>query len=344
MTTTTDPSALVVEMPNVISGPWTHSAREIAIQRETKQAFQTYFRKSVKTRNWTPWDDFPLDEMRQYGHLLSDDTVTIIESFLGVEDYVGDYVEDSMRLVGKMRDRRNIQLQWGAEELKHAESWELVLLHSGSRTEEQLSTYRDKVAEHTWRMKDNHPGLDTPLGVVVYAMVQERATFFNYDELRKRIRSEYGLTDKSTPEERARGKQVGAAAAFKIVANDEIAHHGIFLQLFDIYKRYLPYDAFETLLRVLSGFRMPALELIPNGSELIEAMYRTKLHTPLKQGRYVSNPILDSLGLDNKRALERAVQESKLLPPGLGPEHVTLSRTGEYVVSMAPAEPAPVGV
>ncbi len=322
-------------------GPWTRQAKEAAIQRETRDAFISYFRRSVKTRNWTPWDDLPLNEMRQRGHLLSDDTVTLIESFLGVEDYVGDYVEEGMHQVGKERVRRNIQLQWGAEELKHAEAWELVLLHSGRRTEEQLEAYRDKVAEHKWTMRDNHPGLDTPLGVMVYAMVQERATYFNYDELRKRIRSEYGLPEKATPEERARGKQIGAAGAFKIVANDEIAHHGIFLQCFDIHKRYLPYEAFDMLFRVLGGFNMPALYLIPNESEMREALYRTKLYTPLKHGRYVANPILDTLGLENKRALERAVQEAKLLPEGLGPEHVSLSRTGEFVVSMTPDEAAP---
>jgi acyl-[acyl-carrier-protein] desaturase len=47
----------------------------------------------------------------------------------------------------------------------------------------------------------------------------------------------------------------------------------------------------------------------------------------------VNNPILDALGLDNKRAIERGVQEAKKLPPGLGPESVTLSRTGEFVLS-----------
>ena len=341
MSETANGYADTVKSINIHPGPWTRQAKELAILRETRDAFQSYFRKSVKTRNWTPWDDLPLHEMKDRGHLLSEDTVTLIESFLGVEDYVGDYVEDSMHIVGKIRERRNIQLQWGAEELKHAESWELVLLHSGVRTEEQLSDYRDKVAEHKWTMRENHPGLDTPLGVVVYAMVQERATYFNYDELRKRIRSEYGLPEKATPEERARGSQIGAAGAFKVVANDEIAHHAIFLQLFDIYKRYLPYEAFDTLFRVFTGFNMPALYLIPNELEMREALYRTKLYTPLKHGKYVANPILDALGLKDRRALERAVQEAKLLPEGLGPEHVKVGRSGEFIVSMtAQEEPA----
>jgi acyl-[acyl-carrier-protein] desaturase len=325
-----------VEHPHILPGPWTREAREQAISEEVRLAYIDYFRKAVKTRNWLPWDDLPLGEMRERGHLLSEDTVTLIESFLGIEDYVGDYVADAINIVGKIRARRNISLIWGMEEAKHAESWELVLLHSGLRTQKQIDEYRDKVCAHTWTMGENHPGFDTPLGVAVYAMVQERATFFNYDELRKRIRAEYGLPEQATPEERQRGKQIGAAGAFKIVSNDEIAHHGMFLRIVDIYKKYLPQDALDMVFRVLSGFNMPALYLIPNESEMKASLERTKLYTPLKHGRWVANPILDALGLDNKRALERAVQAAKLLPKGLGPEHVALSRSGEFVVSMTP--------
>jgi acyl-[acyl-carrier-protein] desaturase len=324
-----------IGMPLVVPGPWTREAREQAIRRETRDAFIRYFRKAIKTRNWTPWDDFPLDEMREFGDRLSEDTVTIIEAYLGVEDYVGDYVQDGLNIL-QTRERRGLQIAWGNEELKHAEAWELVLLHSGRRTPEQLERYRDKVAEHTWTMREDHPGLDTPLGVACYSMVQERATYFNYDEMRKRIRAEYGLPEKSTEFERVRGHQVGAAHAFKTVAIDEIAHHGIFLELVQIYVRYLPNEALDTLLKTLNGFTMPALYLIPNASELAGAMERTLLHTPRKQIRSVNNPILDSLGFDNKRALERAVQQAKLLPPGLGPEHVAISRSGEFVVSTTP--------
>ena len=325
-----------VEHPHILPGPWTREARERAISEEVRLAYIDYFRKAVKTRNWLPWDDLPLAEMRERGHLLSEDTVTLIESFLGIEDYVGDYVADAINIVGKIRARRNTSLIWGMEEAKHAEAWELVLLHSGVRTQKQLDEYRDKVSTHTWTMGENHPGFDTPLGVAVYAMVQERATFFNYDELRKRIRAEYGLPEQPTPEERKRGKQIGAAGAFRIVSTDEIAHHGMFLRIVDIYKKYLPQDTLDMVFRVLGGFNMPALYLIPNESEMKAALERTKLYTPLKHGRWVANPILDALGLDNKRALERAVQAAKLLPKGLGPEHVALSRSGEFVVSMTP--------
>ncbi len=325
-----------IEHPNFLPGPWTRAAREEAIAREVRDAYIEYFRKAVKTRNWFPWDDLPLQEMAERGHLLSPDTITLIESFLGIEDYVGDYVEQGINIVRGDRTRRNIQLVWGMEEAKHAESWELVLLHSKVRTQKQINDYREKVGQHRWTMGENHPGWDTPLGVSVYAMVQERATYFNYDELRKRIRADYGLPEQTTPEERARGKQIGAAGAFKIVSTDEIAHHAMFLRLVDINKKYMPEETLDMIFRVLNGFNMPALYLIPNESEMKEALMRTKMYTPLKHGRSVANPILDALGFENKRALERAVQNTKLLPAGCGPEHVAISRTGEFVVSTTP--------
>ena len=324
-----------IEMPLVVQGPWTHQARLDAIDKESRESFERYFYKAMKVRNWVP-NELPIKEMHEFGHLLSPDTVTIIQAYLGVEEYVGDYVQDGLELFHNNRVRRNLQLAWGMEELKHGWAWELVLLHSGLRTETQLKEYLEEVMSHKWTMRENHPGLETPLGVLCYAMVQERATYFNYDEMRKRIRSEYGLPDKATPEERKRGHQTGAAGAFQIVGRDEIAHHGIFLELTRIHMRYMPEETLETLLKVFRGFTMPALDFIPDGAELEEAMRRTKLHTPRKQITDVNNPILEALGFDNKRALERGVQEAKKLPPGLGPEYVTLSRSGEFVLSTTP--------
>ncbi len=324
-----------VATPLLVQGPWTHEARMLAIQKESRASFEGYFTKAMKVRNWVP-NELPIAEMHELGHKLSPDTVTMIQAYLGVEEYIGDYVQEGLELFHNNRVRRNLQLAWGMEELKHGWAWELVLLHSECRTEAQLHEYIEEVLSNKWSMRENHPGLETPLGVLCYTMVQERATYFNYDEMRKRIRQEYELPEKATTEERKRGYQTGAAGAFQIVGRDEIAHHGIFLDLTRIHMRYLPDETLETLVKVFGGFTMPALDLIPNGVDLEAAMRRTKLHTPRKQVTEVNNPILDALGFDGRRALERGVQEAKKLPPGLGPEYVTLSRSGEFVLSTIP--------
>jgi len=335
MSTSTNESQIPkIQAPHIVPGPWTQAARQRAADKECYQDFIEYFGKAMKTRRWSPWHDLPFAEMRTYGHQLSLETINLIQGFLGVEEYVGDYVADGLEMFRNHRNRRNLQLQWGAEELKHGVAWEMVLLHSGARSEEQLEAYIDKVREHRWTIK-NHAGGDTPLGATVYAMVQERATFFNYQETKARIREEYGLPKNLTPEERRRGYEVGAAEAFRIVAVDEIAHHGIFLKIVLTHLKYLPEKALDVMQQVFQGFQMPSLRLIPNARDFIRAVAKTKLHTGERHLLFVHNPILKSLGLEDNEAFNRAVQAAKLLPAGMGPNQVKLGRNGEFVIGYA---------
>lgn len=318
-------------LPEIIKGPWTREARQSALDREVLELYIEYFGRAMQVRNWSPWHNFPLEEMREWGKRLSAETINLIEGFLGVEEYVGDYVLESLEVFRDNRTRRNMQLQWGAEEAKHGVAWELVLKHSLARTEEQLKAYLDKVRDHRWSLKQ-HPGADTPLGVNAYAMVQERATYFNYQEMRERIREEYGLPSNPTAEEQKRGCEVGASEAFRVVGLDEIAHHGIFLKVIQTYIKYFPSMAFETLTHVFHGFEMPALLIIPNARAFLRAVRRTEFYSGDIHREHVQNPVLKSLGLDGLEAFEKAVQLARKLPDSLGPDSVKLSRTGEWVV------------
>src|SRR5262245_41000192 len=256
--------------PEIVKGPWTPDARQRALNREIEAQYVAYFGRAMKTRNLSPWHDLPLEEMGQFGSRLSPETIQLIEGFLGVEEYVSDYVCEGLALLRPHRTRRNFQLQWGAEEARHASTWELVLKHSQARTEEQLEAYLAKVRAHRWQAQE-HPGLDSLLGSAAYAMVQERATYFNYQEMRLRIREEYGLPLSRTPAEQQRGYETGAAEAFRVVAQDEIAHHGLFLQLVQSYMKYFPSLTFEILRHVFAGFTMPAVQLIPNARAFFRA-------------------------------------------------------------------------
>ena len=138
MTTQTTAPPGQFELPLIVTGPWTHAARQLAIDKECLQHFIDYFGKAMKTRRWSPWHDLPIEEMKKFGQRLTQETINLIEGFLGIEEYVGDYVEEGLEMFRNNRMRRNLQLQWGSEELKHGVAWENVLLHSGARTEEQL--------------------------------------------------------------------------------------------------------------------------------------------------------------------------------------------------------------
>ncbi len=332
MTTDTAAARGTFPIPEIIHGPWTQAARQLAVDKECLEHFIGYFGKALKTRRWSPWHDLPLEEMKQLGQRLNQETINLVEGFLGIEEYMGDYVEEGLEMFRNNRMRRHLQLQWGSEELKHGVAWEKTLLHSGARTEEQLKNYCDKVQEHRWSIK-NHAGADSPLGVTVYAMVQERATFYNYQETRARIRAEYGLPPHATEEERVRGYEVGASEAFRIVGVDEIAHHGIFLQIVQTHLKYLPEKTLDTIQQVFQGFQMPSLRLIPNARSFLRAVARTEIHNAEKHTTFIHNPVLKSLGLENNEAFNRAVQAAKLLPAHLGPDRVKLGRTGEFVIA-----------
>ena len=334
MSTPEPASGRKFQLPSFVRGPWTLAARQRAVDKECLQHFIEYFGKAMKTRRWSPWHDLPVDEMKQYGDRMTPETVNLIEGFLGIEEYVGDYVLEGLEMFRGNRTRRNLQLQWGSEELKHGVTWEKVLLHSGARTEEEIEAYCNKVSEHRWSLK-NHAGTDQPLGVTVYAMVQERATFFNYQETRARIRSEYGLPPNPTKEELARGHEVGASEGFRVVGIDEIAHHGIFLQIVLTHLKYMPEKALDVMQQVFAGFKMPSLRLIPNARNFIHAVAKTGLHTAERHLKFIHNPVLKSLGLEDNEAFNRAVQAAKLLPEGLGPDQVKLGRTGEFVIAYA---------
>lgn len=321
----------MVSMPIVLRGPWTREARERAASVEAREAFIRYFHKMMKERNWLPWDDLPLDEMRAFGDRLSDDTVKLIEAFYGLESQVANYVADGLDMLHKIRERRNLHLSWGLEELKHSETFELVLAHSGRRTREELESFRAAAMERRWRMRDEDPDLDNPLGFICYGLLQERATFYNYDELRKRIRREYGLPTEPGEEERERGVEIGAAGALGRVANDERAHYDIFLELVQIYLRYLPQETLDTLQRVFDNFRTPALRLLPDPAQLTEALERTMLYTPLKYVRNVRNVVLDALGFESKRAFDCAVRAAKQLSASLDPGTFRIARNGQII-------------
>ena len=321
--------------PEILDVPWTPGAKQSALEQEVLGHYVEYFDRAMKTRNWSPWHDFSLTETEQLGPKLTPDTVSLIEGFLAIEEYVADYVLAGLELFTKDRTRRRMQLQWGAEEARHGTAWELVLKSSGVRTDAEIEAFLAEVQQQKWTPQQ-HAGLDTPLGSATYAMVQERATYFNYQETRMRIRVEYGLPILPTQEEQARGSEVGASEAFRMVGQDEIAHHGLFLKIVQSYMRYFPSLAFETLNKVFLGFEMPALRFIPNGRSYLRAVLRTKIYSANIHREKVYEPILRSLGLAGHAAFKKATESSADLPTDREPSCISLSKTGEWTIQPGP--------
>jgi acyl-[acyl-carrier-protein] desaturase len=64
------------------------------------------FGKALKMQRWSPWHDLPIAEMKNFGQRLTPETINLIEGFLGIEEYVGDYVEEGLEMFRDNRMRR----------------------------------------------------------------------------------------------------------------------------------------------------------------------------------------------------------------------------------------------
>ena len=267
-----------------------------SVAQETRRVLAEFFTSSVPRRSWEPLRDLPTAEMHELAPRLSEDTIHLLEGFMGIEAYVGDYVSEGLEARRGAPDRRRLMLQWGAEEGRHEAALQQVLLHCGARTQQQLDDYAAQLADRRWTAAQ-HNGMDSAFGALVYATFQERATYTNYVELRRRVRSEYGLPDHATPVEAERGYERGVSEALQRIALDEVAHHAVFLKLLRIHLAHFPELTLAKIAEVLEGFAMPALRLIPSRRHFVASVLRTQLYGEAKHEVRVVTPTLKQLGI-----------------------------------------------
>jgi acyl-[acyl-carrier-protein] desaturase len=277
----------------------TPAGRMKLIEDGLYQNYLAYFRKAEDTRRWKLHRDIPW-------HLtnpdIDDDIAIIVEGFFAVESYLPDYVIEAMQMVRRSRGRAWFQANWGYEESKHAMAWETWLTTSGKRTPAQMEEYAEYLAQKQWSLP-----YDTPRRMIIYQMIQERATYLNYHNLAARAR---------------RDGDEALATALRIVAVDEIAHHGFFYKGVQLFLKYDPADTIDDLLHVLRTFGMPAKDFLFNLPEFEEAVYRAGIYGPREYIRDVQNPILNTLGYDNRRELERAALRLRIAPDSIGPQDI----------------------
>jgi acyl-[acyl-carrier-protein] desaturase len=325
---TTEPAAARGSflIPEIIKGPWTLAARQLAVDKECLQHFIEYFGKALKTRRWSPWHDLPIEEMKKFGDRLTQETINLIEGFLGVEEYVGDYVEEGLRCSATIAcaaicNCSGVRRNWHGVAWRkrccipaHARAVAGVLRQgAGASLDDQ-----------------NHSGR-TAAGCDGVCDGARTCHVLQLSGNRARIRLEYGLPQAPTEEERAR-LRVGASKRFAWSAWTRCASRHLLADRADS-SQYLPEKTLDTIQQVLQGFQMPSLRLIPNARNFIRAVAKTEIHNAEKHKTFIHNPVLKALGLEDNDAFNRAVQAAKLLPANLGPDRVRLGRTGEFVIA-----------
>jgi hypothetical protein len=294
----------------IVPGPFSLEARQVAVQKEVKENYESYFERATKTRMWWPGRLPQRSEMPKYGHLISDDTKEILLGFLGVESFVDDYVFAGINAAGNSLSTRALYIQWGWEEAKHGQTFRHCLIDSGLCTQEYVDKYLAEIAEGKgWTFNEQTGYEETPLLAAAYAIFQERQTRWNYTQIRGRIWEEYGRPTGAS------GNRIypAAAGALRFPEIDEGAHEANFTNIVRIYMKYFPDMALEALMKVSTHYRMPVVEL-PNGDEFVKAVLAAGLGKPRDVINEIMNPSIQRMGLADRSALKKAVRNFRSLP------------------------------
>jgi acyl-[acyl-carrier-protein] desaturase len=260
-------------------------------ERAMWKLFREFFDLAEKKRRWRIAEDIPWDECNSS---LKPVVADVVETFCAVELFLPDYSSKILPKVRHSKSRTWFYANWGYEESKHSLALSDWLLKSGHRSEEYMADLEKKVFAREWNLPhDNH------LGMLVYAMVQEEATFVNYRNLRERT------------------AELGGDPALEKMLNylaiDEKAHHAFFRDCLKIYLEYDRPAVIEQLRRVMNDFQMPAIhDLLDESQKRIAAIQELKLFDADKYYCEVYLPILNMLGV-TRHELRNVIKEKKSL-------------------------------
>jgi acyl-[acyl-carrier-protein] desaturase len=244
------------------------------LEKEYYRLYRDFLYKAERKRRWSLDDDIPWDQVNRN---VNPAIATVVESFCAVELYLPDYMA---RNLPRMRDRRGrafFYTNWGYEESKHSLALGDWLIRSGARTEEQIADLERQVFAHEWNLPT-----DDPLGMVMYGMVQELATWLNYRNLRQHV---------DTHGDPALSKLLG------YVCRDERAHSAFYQGISELYLERDRPGAIESLRRVMASFSMPALHMLADGPQRKAAVESLHIFDTDIFYKDVLRPVLDMLGI-----------------------------------------------
>jgi acyl-[acyl-carrier-protein] desaturase len=247
------------------------------LRQKLYRLFRDFFRRAERKRRWSVDDDIPWDKAnRRTDPAIAD----VVESFCAVELYLPDYVGKALPMIRTNRGWAWFHANWGYEESKHSLALSDWLLHSGSRTESQLAELEAQVFAHEWNLPQ-----DSASGMLIYAMVQELATWVHYKNLKRHV------DDRDDP---ALAKLLG------FVTVDERAHHAYYASVVRLFLELDRKETLDQLRRVLLTFSMPATHLLADSRKRVEGVKRLGIFDDEIFLHEVYRPLLETLGLEHK--------------------------------------------
>jgi acyl-[acyl-carrier-protein] desaturase len=258
--------------------------------------FREFFDKAEKKRRWSLHDDIPWDQVnRDLNPAIAD----VLETFCAVELYLPDYIDKAMPMLRKSRGRAWFHANWGYEEAKHSMAMGDWLTASGQRTEDQLREVETQVGEYEWNLPH-----DSPIGMVMYGMTQELATFLHYRNLRQCVENE------------AQGDPA-LSKLLTLICVDERAHHDFYKQVTKMYLERDRAGTIEVLRRVIHTFKMPAVDMLANGSQRVQAIRELKIFGEDIFFSEVVKPVLEMLGIQWSEFRQRKPDRRAISTPAL---------------------------
>lgn len=266
-----------------------HAAKEIALEQVALRLYRWYVDTSQRLRNWSPYRSFDLSAIC---HNHPADVTNIIRGFYAVEQYVPDYTSKITQLIRKSYGREHFQVRWGSEEDKHSELWRLALLFSKRMSEKELTVYTDELRAEEWSLP-----WDDPLHMLMYTVVQERATEMSYLNFRTYLR----------------GTDPVLSNMCKVIAADETNHRNFFLRLAAAYLYFMPAEAGLALCDVINHFAMPASNLIPNYQAFGKLLDENNIYTRRTVAE-LRHKVLEDVGIGKIKTFEQGIVESRKAP------------------------------
>jgi acyl-[acyl-carrier-protein] desaturase len=238
--------------------------------------YREFFDLAERKRRWSIANDFPWGQVNR---AMDPAIADVVESFCAVELYLPDYLAKALPLVRTNKGWAWFHANWGYEESKHSLALGDWLLRSGMRTDEQMADLEGQVFATEWELPH-----DSPQGMLVYAMVQELATWVHYRNLARRV-EEHG--------DPALSRLLG------LIAVDERSHHAFYRSVVRLFLQLDREATLEQLRRVLLTFAMPAVHLLADSRQRVAAIKELGIFDEDVFLQEVYVPVLATLGLEH---------------------------------------------
>lgn len=257
------------------------------LKKKLYPLFRKFFAMAERKRRWNVDEDIPWHTANRN---LGPTIATIVESFCAVELYLPDYVAKALPMIRTNRGWAWLHINWGYEESKHSLALGDWLIKSGHRTEEQMADLEDTLFKHEWNLPQ-----DSAPGMLIYAMVQELATWLHYRNLRNHIKPE---------EDPALFTLLG------FVQVDERSHHSYYKEIVQLFLEVDRAGTIELLKRVMSSFSMPAVHLLSESRQRMADIQAMNIFTEDIFYVDVYLKVLEILGIKRAEMRQRPPKKS----------------------------------